>query len=81
MLYLGEENFIEMLNGAHLMDQHFINTPLERNLPVILPLSAFGTSTTTAAAARYRALRPTFAQPAQIYPAARYESNGKQVTL
>ncbi|SUA21827.1 glucose-6-phosphate isomerase [Neisseria gonorrhoeae] len=38
MLYLGEENFIETLNGAHLMDQHFINTPLERNLPVILAL-------------------------------------------
>jgi len=38
MLYLGEENFIEMLNGAHLMDQHFINTPLERNMPVILAL-------------------------------------------
>lgn len=38
MLYLGEENFIEMLNGAHLMDQHFINTPLERNLPATLAL-------------------------------------------
>ena len=38
MLYLGEENFIEMLNGAHLMDQHFINAPLEENLPVLVAM-------------------------------------------
>ena len=36
MLYLGEENFIEMLEGAHLMDQHFINAPFEQNMPVLL---------------------------------------------
>ena len=38
MLYLGEENFIEMLNGAHLMDQHFKNAPLEQNMPVLLAM-------------------------------------------
>ena len=36
MIYLGEENFIAMLEGAHLMDQHFINAPFERNMPVLL---------------------------------------------
>ena len=36
MIYLGEENFIAMLEGAHLMDQHFINTPFEQNMPVLL---------------------------------------------
>ena len=36
MIYLGEENFIEMLEGAHLMDQHFINAPFEQNMPVLL---------------------------------------------
>ena len=38
MLYLGEENFIEMLNGAHLMDQHFYNAPLDQNMPVLLAM-------------------------------------------
>ena len=36
MIYLGEENFIAMLEGAHLMDQHFINAPFEQNMPVLL---------------------------------------------
>ncbi|GBN43975.1 Glucose-6-phosphate isomerase [Araneus ventricosus] len=37
-LYLGMENFEELLSGAHYMDQHFQNTPLEKNVPVILAL-------------------------------------------
>ena len=36
MIYLGEENFIAMLEGAHLMDQHFINVPFGQNMPVLL---------------------------------------------
>ena len=36
MIYLGEENFIAMLEGAHLMDQHFINAPFGQNMPVLL---------------------------------------------
>ncbi|KAF9913546.1 hypothetical protein BX616_009893 [Lobosporangium transversale] len=35
-LYIGFDNFKELLTGAHEMDQHFVNTPLENNLPVIL---------------------------------------------
>ncbi|KAI1315012.1 hypothetical protein EDD11_001397 [Mortierella claussenii] len=35
-LYIGFDNFKELLTGAHEMDQHFVNTPLEKNLPVIL---------------------------------------------
>ncbi|KAG0304788.1 hypothetical protein BGZ98_005018 [Dissophora globulifera] len=35
-LYIGFDNFKELLTGAHEMDQHFVNTPLEQNLPVIL---------------------------------------------
>ena len=38
MLYLGEENFTQMLEGAHEMDNHFINTPLEKNLPALMGL-------------------------------------------
>jgi glucose-6-phosphate isomerase len=35
---IGAKNFQDMLAGAHAMDQHFANTPLERNLPVQLAL-------------------------------------------
>ncbi|KAG1665736.1 Glucose-6-phosphate isomerase 2 [Nymphon striatum] len=38
ILYVGMDNFIEMLEGAHEMDQHFVNTPLEENMPVILAM-------------------------------------------
>lgn len=37
-LYIGFENFEELLTGAHEMDQHFRTTPFEKNLPVILGL-------------------------------------------
>ncbi|CAG8680385.1 10356_t:CDS:2 [Funneliformis mosseae] len=35
-IYLGFDNFYELLSGAHDMDLHFRNSPLEQNLPVIL---------------------------------------------
>ncbi|RIB04617.1 glucose-6-phosphate isomerase [Gigaspora rosea] len=35
-IYIGFDNFHELLSGAHDMDLHFKNTPLEQNLPVIL---------------------------------------------
>jgi glucose-6-phosphate isomerase len=38
VLSIGFENFTELLAGAHAMDQHFINTELEQNLPVIFGL-------------------------------------------
>ena len=34
-LYIGYENFHEFLAGAHAMDKHFKDTPLEQNIPVI----------------------------------------------
>ncbi|MFO7592600.1 MAG: glucose-6-phosphate isomerase [Pseudomonadota bacterium] len=37
-LYLGMDNFEELLAGAHAMDQHFMRTPVEKNLPVIMGL-------------------------------------------
>ncbi|XP_050544764.1 glucose-6-phosphate isomerase [Daktulosphaira vitifoliae] len=37
-LSLGFKNFESLLSGAHYMDQHFLNTPLEKNAPVILAL-------------------------------------------
>ena len=35
---VGAERFRELLAGAHAMDRHFAETPLERNLPVQLAL-------------------------------------------
>ena len=36
MLAIGPENFRAFLAGAHAMDLHFRDTPLDRNLPVLL---------------------------------------------
>lgn len=37
-LVVGFENFEKLLQGAHGMDKHFKETPLEKNLPVILAI-------------------------------------------
>ncbi|MFM2486793.1 glucose-6-phosphate isomerase [Celerinatantimonas yamalensis] len=37
-LNIGFDNFEELLAGAHDMDQHFVNTPIEQNLPALLGL-------------------------------------------
>jgi glucose-6-phosphate isomerase len=36
--YIGFDNFEALLAGAHEMDNHFRNTPFEKNIPVILAL-------------------------------------------
>jgi glucose-6-phosphate isomerase len=38
MLAAGPEGFDDLLAGAHAMDSHFRDTPLERNLPVLMGL-------------------------------------------
>ncbi len=35
-LYVGMDNFEELLLGAHLADEHFRQTPFEKNIPVIM---------------------------------------------
>ena len=35
-LHVGYDRFVELLAGAHAMDRHFAETPLESNLPVLL---------------------------------------------
>ncbi|MFM7853057.1 MAG: glucose-6-phosphate isomerase, partial [Flammeovirgaceae bacterium] len=35
---IGFENFEQLLEGAHEMDRHFKNEPLEKNIPVVLAL-------------------------------------------
>jgi glucose-6-phosphate isomerase len=37
-LKIGFDNFIALLKGAQQIDQHFINAPLENNIPVLMGL-------------------------------------------
>lgn len=37
-LYVGFDNFVKLLEGAHRVDQHFRSAPLARNIPVIMAL-------------------------------------------
>ena len=36
--YIGFDNFTQLLQGAHAMDQHFRSEPLANNIPVLLAL-------------------------------------------
>ena len=36
--YIGYDNFVELLQGAFKMDQHFKTAPFEKNIPVIMGL-------------------------------------------
>ncbi len=40
-LMIGNDKFAELLEGARLMDEHFLGAPLKSNLPVILGLVGF----------------------------------------
>jgi len=82
MLYLGEENFIELLNGAHIMDQHFRHAPFEANMPVLMAMIGIwyinfygGGSHVIAPYDQYLHRFPAFIQQLDM------ESNGKQVML
>ncbi|KAL1919365.1 uncharacterized protein VTP21DRAFT_2058 [Calcarisporiella thermophila] len=37
-IYIGFDNFHQLLLGAHEVDQHFCSAPLEQNIPVIMGL-------------------------------------------
>ncbi len=37
-VYIGMDNFEELLSGAHEMDEHFRHAPAEKNIPVIMAL-------------------------------------------
>jgi glucose-6-phosphate isomerase len=38
MVAIGPDGFRELLAGFHLMDRHFVETPLERNVPALMGL-------------------------------------------
>lgn len=35
---IGFQNFEDLLRGGHEMDEHFLNTPLQDNIPVLMAL-------------------------------------------
>jgi len=82
MIAIGAENFRAMLDGFHQMDEHFRQTPWERNLPVLLGLLTvwytdfFGAqSTAILPYEQYLKRFPAYLQQLTM------ESNGKHVTL
>ena len=81
MLAIGPENFFSLLNGFHQMDEHFRDTPFERNLPVLMGLLAvwyndfFGAQTVAVLPyEQYLKRFPAYLQQLTM------ESNGKHVT-
>lgn len=81
-LAIGMDRFEELLAGAHAMDQHFREAPLERNLPATLAL--VGIWNTNLLGCETHAVLP-YDQGLARFPAylqqAEMESNGKSVTL
>jgi glucose-6-phosphate isomerase len=82
MVAIGPANFLAMLHGFHLMDEHFRTAPFKQNLPVLMGLLAvwynnfFGAQ--TAGVFPYEQYLKRF--PAYLQQLT-MESNGKHVTL
>jgi len=81
MIAIGPDNFDRLLAGCHAMDLHFLNSPLNRNLPVIMALlgvwynNFFDASTYAILPySQYLARFPAYLQQADM------ESNGKSIS-
>ena len=81
-LVIGSERFGEFLHGASEIDAHFLNTPFEQNLPVLMGLvgvwnrTFLGLPTLAVLPYEQRLARlPAYLQQLEM------ESNGKSVTL
>ncbi|WP_040439333.1 glucose-6-phosphate isomerase [Roseibium aggregatum] len=82
MIAIGPDAFTDFLSGAHAMDTHFAETPLEQNLPVLMALvgvwnrDVLGYSTRAVLPYDQRLSRlPAYLQQLDM------ESNGKRVKL
>lgn len=81
MISIGYENFVELLTGAHVMDNHFATAPVEQNIPMMLALigiwynNFFGAETLAVLPYdQYLWRLPAYLQQLDM------ESNGKGVT-
>lgn len=81
MIAIGPDNFQDMLDGYHAMDEYFRTAPLEQNLPVVLAM--LGVWYTNFYGAETEAILP-YEQYLHRFPAyfqqGNMESNGKSVT-
>ncbi|KAG5442913.1 Glucose-6-phosphate isomerase [Clonorchis sinensis] len=80
-LYVGMDNFIQLLEGAHAMDKHFKEAPLHKNLPVIL--AVLGVLYINVYGAETHAILPYdqyMSRFAAYFQQGDMESNGKFVT-
>ena len=80
-LDLGFDKFLELLDGAYEMDNHFKNTPLEQNAPAILALLSVWNCTFLGS--QSHAILPydqTLHMLAAYLQQAEMESNGKSVS-
>jgi glucose-6-phosphate isomerase len=82
VLYVGMDKFEELLEGAFETDQHFRNTPFEKNIPVIMGLlgiwyNNFFGAETHAMLAYDQSMRYF----ADYFQQGDMESNGKSVTI
>ncbi|WP_305043101.1 glucose-6-phosphate isomerase [Geoalkalibacter sp.] len=81
-LAVGFERFVELLEGAHAVDEHFRSAPLARNIPVLMGL--LGLWYANFFGAESHAILP-YEQYLHRFPAyfqqGDMESNGKGVTL
>ena len=82
VLAIGFEQFQQFLAGAHAMDRHFAEAPLERNMPAILALVGlwyrnFFNCTSISIAPYHQDLKlfPAYLQQLEM------ESNGKRITV
>ncbi len=79
-LSIGFENFEALLSGAHAMDQHFVNVPIEQNIPTTLAL--VGLWNTNFLGAQTEAILPYdqyLHRFAAYFQQGNMESNGKYV--
>jgi len=81
-LFIGMDNFEQLLAGAHRVDEHFRTTPFERNIPVLMGLLGIWYNNFFAADShvilpydQYLHRFPAYFQQGDM------ESNGKRVTL
>ena len=79
-LAVGFDRFVELLDGAHTVDRHFIEVPLEENIPVLMAMlgiwyrNFFGASTKAVLPYdQYLRRFPAYLQQADM------ESNGKSI--
>jgi glucose-6-phosphate isomerase len=80
--YLGFDKFIELLEGANYVDNHFLNTPYKKNIPIVMAVLGFWYNNFFAASSH--AILP-YSQYLHKFPAylqqEDMESNGKTINF